>query len=112
MLQEPPIDPHEYQNDSDVYCQPFPEVVLEEQDVHADHDSYQCEHVKHDGCLFSHSSLLLRPANRRDEEATTCRQRLLSAERLRPGARAGRLSASPGRGADGRHLCRRSPLSL
>ena len=31
----------------------------EEQDVHADHDGYQREHVKHDGCLSSHRSFLL-----------------------------------------------------
>jgi hypothetical protein len=29
-------------------------VVPEEQDVHADHDGYQREHVKHYGRLFSH----------------------------------------------------------
>jgi len=31
----------------------------EEQDVHADHDGYQREHVKHDACLPSHRSTLL-----------------------------------------------------
>jgi hypothetical protein len=36
--------------------------MSEEQDVHADHDGYQREHVKHDGCPFSHLSLLLRVA--------------------------------------------------
>jgi len=30
----------------------------EEQDVHADHDGYQREHVKHDACLPSHRSTL------------------------------------------------------
>ena len=40
-------------------AQPLPELVPEEQDVHADHDGYQCEHVKHDGCLSSHRSFLL-----------------------------------------------------
>ena len=34
-------------------------MVPEEQDVHADHDGYQREHVKHDGCLSSHRSFLL-----------------------------------------------------
>ena len=34
-------------------------MVPEEQDVHADHDGYQGEHVKHDGCLSSHRFLLL-----------------------------------------------------
>ncbi len=31
----------------------------EEQDVHADHDGYQREHVKHEACLPSHRSTLL-----------------------------------------------------
>ena len=34
-------------------------MVPEEQDVHADHDGYQREHVKHDGCLSSHRFVLL-----------------------------------------------------
>src|SRR6516225_6811072 len=53
-LHEPPIERPEYQDNADVHYQPLPEVVPEEQDVHADHDGYQREHVKHDGCLFSH----------------------------------------------------------
>src|SRR5262249_4787359 len=36
-----------------------PRTVPEEQDVHADHDGYQREYVKHDGCLSSHPSFLL-----------------------------------------------------
>ena len=51
-LQEPEIERYEYQDNSDVYDQPLPEVVPEEQDVHADHDGYQREHVKHDGGRF------------------------------------------------------------
>src|SRR5262249_45778408 len=58
-LQEPEIERREYQDNSDVYYQPLPEVVPEEQDVHADHDRYQREHVKHDGCLSSHRFVLL-----------------------------------------------------
>jgi hypothetical protein len=58
-LQEPEIERREYQDNSDVYYQPLPELVPEEQDVHADHDGYQREHVKHDGCLSSHRSFLL-----------------------------------------------------
>jgi hypothetical protein len=33
--------------------------MAEEQDVHADHDGYQREHVKHDACLPSHRSTLV-----------------------------------------------------
>jgi hypothetical protein len=59
-LQEPQIDRREYQDNSDVYYQPLPEVVPKEQDVHADHDDgYQCEHVQHDGCLSSDRFVLL-----------------------------------------------------
>ena len=38
-----------YQDNSDVHDQPSPEMVLEQQDVHADHDGYHREHVKRDG---------------------------------------------------------------
>src|SRR5262249_57428524 len=62
MLQEPQIERREHQDNSDVYYQPLPEPVPEEQDVHADHDGYQREQVKHDRCLSSHPSFLLRAA--------------------------------------------------
>jgi hypothetical protein len=38
--------------------------VPEEQDIHADHDGYQREHVKHDGCRSSHRFVLLCAAER------------------------------------------------
>jgi hypothetical protein len=59
-FQECEIECREYRDDPDVYQQPRPEAVPEEQDVHADHDDYQDEHVKHDGCLASHQFVLLR----------------------------------------------------
>jgi len=37
MLQEPEIERPEHQDDPDVGHQPLPEVVPEEQDVHANH---------------------------------------------------------------------------
>src|SRR6516165_12545464 len=61
-LQKPQIERREHQDNSDVHHQPLPEPVPQEQDVHADHDGYQREHVKHDGCLSSHPSFLLRAA--------------------------------------------------
>jgi hypothetical protein len=61
-FREPQIERREHQDNSDVHYQPLPEPVPEEQDVHADHDGYQREHVKHDGCLSSHPSFLLRAA--------------------------------------------------
>ena len=35
----------EHQDNSHVYQQALPEPVPEEQNIHADHDGYQCEHV-------------------------------------------------------------------
>jgi hypothetical protein len=58
-LQEPEIERREYQDNSNIRYQPLPEVMPEEQDVHADHDGYQREHVKHDGRLSSHRLVLL-----------------------------------------------------
>src|SRR5580693_6508245 len=37
-LQEPEIERRKYQDNTDVHQQPSPELVPEEQDVHADHD--------------------------------------------------------------------------
>ncbi len=48
-LQEPQIERREQQDDSDVHHQPLPEPAPEDQDVHADHDRYQREHVKDGG---------------------------------------------------------------
>jgi hypothetical protein len=59
MLQEPQIDRREHHNDCDVHYQPRPELVSEEQDVHADHDGYHREHVKHNDYLSSHRFFLL-----------------------------------------------------
>ena len=58
-LQKPPIERREYQDNSDVYHQTRPEVMLEEQDVHADHDAYHREHVKYADCRSSHRFVLL-----------------------------------------------------
>jgi hypothetical protein len=63
-LQERQIECREYHDDPDVYQQPRPEEVPQEQDVHADHYGYQGEHVKHDGRLSSHQLVLLRAAER------------------------------------------------
>jgi hypothetical protein len=49
MLQEPQTERQEYEDNSDVYHQPLPEVMLKKQDVHADHDGYQHDHLNHDG---------------------------------------------------------------
>src|SRR5262245_36677416 len=50
-LQKGQIERREHQDNSDVHYQPLPEPVPEEQDVHADHNGYQREYVKHHSCL-------------------------------------------------------------
>lgn len=57
-LQEPQIEGREHQDHADVHHQPFPEPVPEEQDINADHDGDQREHVKHRDCLPSHLEFL------------------------------------------------------
>jgi hypothetical protein len=44
-LEEPQIETGKYQNNSDIHCQPCPELVPEEQNIHANHNGYQREHV-------------------------------------------------------------------
>ena len=61
-LQEPQIDRREYQDNPDVNDQPNPELVPEEQDVHADHDGYHREHVKRGGYPVSHRLTLVSTA--------------------------------------------------
>jgi hypothetical protein len=62
-LQESQIERNEYQDNADVCYQPFREVVPEEEDVHADHDGDQREHVKHYDCV-SHRYVLYRRRKR------------------------------------------------
>src|ERR1700721_794030 len=63
-LQEPQVEHREHQDDPDIHQQPLPEPVPEEQDIHADHDGYQHEHVERDACLSSLPSFLLPAAPR------------------------------------------------
>ncbi len=58
-LREHEVDGREDQHDPDVHYQPRPELVPEEYDIHADHDSDQRKDVKRDACLASHQFLLL-----------------------------------------------------
>lgn len=58
-LQESQIKRCKYQDNSDVNEQPVPEVVPEEQDVHADHDGHHRKHVKRDGYPVSHRFILV-----------------------------------------------------
>jgi len=68
-FEEPQVERREYQDDSDVYYQARPEVVPEEQDIHTDHDRYQREHVKHDGCVSPHGFVLLCAPERSKNDA-------------------------------------------
>jgi hypothetical protein len=56
-LQESHVESPKYQHYCDVYDQPNPEVVSQEQDVHADDDDYERDHVKHNGQVLSHALL-------------------------------------------------------
>jgi len=55
VLQEPEVERSEHEDDANVYRQPFPEVVSEEQDVDSDHDGYQRHHEKPSRYRSSHS---------------------------------------------------------
>jgi hypothetical protein len=59
-LEKPQVEHHKYRDNSDVCYQPFPQVVFKEQDVHADNNGDQCQHVKQDGSTSSHRLVLLR----------------------------------------------------
>ena len=74
-LQEPQIECRKYQDNSDVNDQPIPEVVPEEQDVHADHDGYHRDHVKRGGYPVSHRFILVSTMPAR----LPCRPRLIRA---------------------------------
>jgi hypothetical protein len=77
-IEERHVDRPEYQDDSDVNEQPRQEMVFEEEDVHADHDGCHNEHVKRDGCLFSHC-FVLQCAPQRSKSGIFLIQPLISA---------------------------------
>jgi hypothetical protein len=53
---EPQVERHKHEDDADVGHQPLPEVVFEEQDIHAHHNGYQSKHIERDGGVSSHVS--------------------------------------------------------
>jgi hypothetical protein len=59
-LQKSEVEGCEYQDDSHIHRQPFPEVVLEEQKIYSDHNGYQEQYVKPDSRLASHFSPLFK----------------------------------------------------
>ena len=49
--EESQVESYEHQDNANVYCQPFPESVSEERDIHSDDDGYHCQHVNRDSDL-------------------------------------------------------------
>jgi hypothetical protein len=57
-VSEPQSERRKHEDDADVRCQPGPDVVPEEQDIHGHHDSDQAEHVQRHGHVSSHGFIL------------------------------------------------------
>jgi hypothetical protein len=60
--EESEVESYEYQNNAHIHCQPFPESVSEDHDIHTDYDGYHRHQVKHDSYLFAHFSKTSMPA--------------------------------------------------
>lgn len=58
MPEESKVESPEHQDNADIHCQPFPEPVSEEREIHADYDGCHRHNVKRDSCLSTHSSFL------------------------------------------------------
>ena len=55
MLEEKSkVESCEHQDDANVHCQPFPQMVSEEQNIYTDYDGYHRHHVKHYSYLSAH----------------------------------------------------------
>ncbi|MFZ1195315.1 MAG: hypothetical protein WAN49_07750, partial [Pseudolabrys sp.] len=53
-----PVESREHQDNANIHCQPFPEVVSKEREIHTDYDGYHHHHVNHYSYLsarFSHA---------------------------------------------------------
>ena len=55
MFQKSEVEGCEYQDNSYIHRQPFPEIVLEEEEIHSDHNGYQQEYVKGGRRVACHS---------------------------------------------------------
>lgn len=53
-LQESQVESSEYQDNSYIHYQPFPEPVSEKQEIYTDYDGYHQQSVKHASCLSFH----------------------------------------------------------
>ncbi|HEY3777499.1 MAG TPA: hypothetical protein VGL35_05535 [Rhizomicrobium sp.] len=56
MPQDSEVERCEHQDNSNIHCQPFPEPVSEEPEIHTDDDGCHRQHVKHDNYLSAHFS--------------------------------------------------------
>ena len=50
------VESREHQDNPNIYCQPFPESVSEEREIHTDYDGRHRQHVKDDAYLSAHFS--------------------------------------------------------
>lgn len=90
--QESQVERYEYQDDSDIHHQTFPELVSEKREVHTDYDGRHRHQVKHDSDRSAHFQSPLLQASR----CTAVRRRLRKSytissakrPRLRPGFQA------------------------
>jgi hypothetical protein len=55
--EESQVESCEHQDNANIHCQPFPESVSEEREIHTDYDGCHCHHVKRDSDLPAHFSL-------------------------------------------------------
>jgi hypothetical protein len=58
-MQKPEVERQEHEDNANVGREPLPDVALEEQDVHGDHDTRHCNHVQRAGCRPSHGATLV-----------------------------------------------------
>jgi hypothetical protein len=54
--EESQVESNEHQDNADIHCQPLPELVSEEHEIHADYDGHHRHHVKHDSYPSAHFS--------------------------------------------------------
>jgi hypothetical protein len=56
MPEESQVESSEHQNNANIHCQPFPELVSEEHEIYTDYDGCHRHHVKHYSYVSAHFS--------------------------------------------------------
>jgi hypothetical protein len=56
MPEESQVESCEHQDNANIHCQPFPELVSEEHEIYTDYDGCHRHHVKHYSYLSAHVS--------------------------------------------------------